>query len=60
MSAVQDAAEIFRHSPHARGWSYARVRELARSATPDGNAERQEFLSLLAQAQSLATPVAER
>ena len=59
-SAVMGAAEIFRHSPHARGWSYARVREVAKSATPQGNAEREEFLSLLQHAESIAALVAAR
>ena len=59
-SPVDSAAEIFRHSPHARGWSYALVRELARSATTPGNAEREEFLSLLEQAQSIAGLLAAR
>ena len=59
-AAVMGAAEIFRHSPYARGWSYPLVRELAKSATPAGNAEREEFLTLLAQAESIAALVAAR
>ncbi len=59
-AAVMGAAEIFRHSPHAKTWSYSLVRELARSATPAGNAERDEFLALLAQAESIAALVAAR
>ncbi|MBS1150003.1 MAG: Von Willebrand factor type domain protein [Myxococcaceae bacterium] len=59
-TAVMGAAEIFRHSPHAKNWSYALVQELARSATPAGNAEREEFLGLLAQAKAVAAPVAAR
>ncbi len=59
-ASVMAAAEIFRKSPHAKGWSYALVQELARSATPPGNAEREEFLGLLAQAKAVAAPVATR
>jgi len=59
-TAVMGAAEIFRRSPHAAEWSYAQVTQIARAATPDGNAERQEFLSLLEHAQSIATRVAQR
>lgn len=59
-TAVMGAAEIFRRSPHAAEWSYAQVMTLARAATPAGNAERQEFLSLLEHAQSIAGRVARR
>lgn len=59
-TAVMAAAEIFRHSPQAKSWSYALVQELARSATPPGNAEREEFLALLEHARSIATAVAAR
>ncbi|MCC6336410.1 MAG: von Willebrand factor type A domain-containing protein [Myxococcales bacterium] len=59
-TAVMAAAEIFRRSPDAAEWSYADVLRIARDATPPGNAERREFLSLLAHAQSLAGRVAQR
>ncbi len=59
-TAVMGAAEIFRRSPHAKGWSYALVQELARSATPKGNHEREELLALLSQAKAIAAPVASR
>lgn len=59
-TAVMGAAEIFRRSPHAAEWSYAQVMRIARDATPTGNAERQEFLSLLEHAQPLGNRVAHR
>ncbi|MEW5742755.1 MAG: von Willebrand factor type A domain-containing protein [Myxococcota bacterium] len=59
-TAVMAAAEIFRGSPDAAEWSYGDVMRIARDATPPGNAERQEFLSLLEHAQSLAGRVARR
>lgn len=59
-TSVMGAAEIFRRSPHAAEWSYDQVLRIAREATPPGNAERQEFLSLLERAKSVATQVARR
>jgi Ca-activated chloride channel family protein len=59
-TAVMGAAEIFRRSPSAAEWSYDDVRRIAAGATPAGNAEREEFLSLLERAQSLARRVAVR
>jgi Ca-activated chloride channel family protein len=59
-TAVMGAAEIFRQSPHAAGWSYARVLEIALGATPAGNAERAEFIALLERARSLVSKVAAR
>ncbi len=50
-AAVMGAAEIFRHSPHAKDWSYALVQEIAKSAA--GNAERSEFVALLASARKV-------
>ena len=59
-TAVMGAAEIFRRSPHAAEWNYDQVMRIAREATPPENAERTEFLSLLEQAKSVATQVAQR
>jgi Ca-activated chloride channel family protein len=59
-TAVMGAAEILRRSPHAENWSFDRALELARGATPQGNAEREEFLSLLGRARSLVGRVAQR
>jgi Ca-activated chloride channel family protein len=54
------AAELLRKSPHADRWSFESVREIARAATPAGNAEREEFLSLLEKARPLLRGVATR
>ncbi|WP_164014264.1 vWA domain-containing protein [Pyxidicoccus trucidator] len=59
-SAVMGAAELLRRSPHADRWSFEQVREIARAATPAGNAEREEFLSLLEKARPLLRSVAAR
>jgi Ca-activated chloride channel family protein len=59
-TAVMGAAEIFRRSPHASEWSYEQVRRIAAAATEPGDTEREEFLSLLEHAQSLAARVAIR
>ncbi|HEX8822041.1 MAG TPA: von Willebrand factor type A domain-containing protein [Archangium sp.] len=59
-TAVMGAAEILRRSPHAERWSFEQVLKLARGATPPGNAERQEFISLLERARSLVETVAMR
>jgi Ca-activated chloride channel family protein len=59
-TAVMGAAEIFRRSPEAAEWDYARVLEIARAASPTGNAERAEFTSLLEHARALAPRVASR
>jgi Ca-activated chloride channel family protein len=59
-TAVMGAAELLRHSPHAERWSFAQVLEIARGATPAGNAEREEFVSLLKRARSLSNGVASR
>ena len=59
-TAVMGAAEIFRRSPHARDWSYDQVMRIARGATPEGNAEREEFVELLQQARAIVTRVASR
>jgi Ca-activated chloride channel family protein len=58
-TAVMGAAELLRRSPHAERWSFDRVLEIARAATPAGNAEREEFVSLLERARSLMGTVAE-
>jgi Ca-activated chloride channel family protein len=59
-TAVMGAAELFRRSPHAQRWSFDQVMKIAREATPEGNAEREEFLSLLEKAQPLVGRVAAR
>jgi Ca-activated chloride channel family protein len=59
-TAVMAAAEIFRQSPHAKGWSLDRVQRIARAATPAGNAEREEFVLLLERAKQISTLAAWR
>jgi len=59
-TAVMGAAELFRRSPHAQRWSFDQVMKIAREATPEGNAEREEFLSLLEKASPLVGRVAAR
>jgi Ca-activated chloride channel family protein len=59
-TAVMGAAELLRRSPHAERWSFEQVLKIARGATPAGNAEREEFLSLLERARSLLGSVALR
>ena len=59
-TAVMGAAELLRRSPHADRWSFESVREIARAATPAGNAEREEFLALLERARPLLRSVAAR
>jgi Ca-activated chloride channel family protein len=46
-SAVTGFAEILRHSEHARDWRMDDVRRVARGATPEGDAQREEFVALL-------------
>lgn len=45
--AVMGLAEILRGSPDARGWSLGTVAALARSATRDGDRDRQELVELI-------------
>ncbi len=59
-TAVMGAAELLRHSPHAERWSYDQVLDIARKATPPGNAERQEFVSLLERSRRVLRSVAMR
>ncbi len=59
-TAVMGAAELFRLSPHAQRWSFDQVIKIARDATPEGNAEREEFLALLEKARPLVGRVAAR
>jgi len=59
-TAVMGAAELFRRSPHAQRWSFEQVEKIAREATPSGNAERQEFLTLLEKARPMMVRVAAR
>jgi Ca-activated chloride channel family protein len=56
---VASAADILRHSPAARDWSLLTARKLAESAT-EGQAERNEFVRLVSQAQALMGASAER
>jgi Ca-activated chloride channel family protein len=58
--AVMGAAEIFRGSAHAKNWSLGQVEKIARAATPEGNAERTEFLTLIERAQDLFGGVASK
>ena len=53
-SAVMATAEVLRKSVHAKDWSIEKISAIARAAAPEGNAERQEFLSLLASTKPLA------
>ncbi|MFN7131384.1 MAG: vWA domain-containing protein [Myxococcales bacterium] len=59
-AAVMGAAEIFRQSPHAKGWSLEQVARIARGATPPGNHERQEFCTLVETAKNVVGRVAAR
>ncbi|MFP2911322.1 vWA domain-containing protein [Pyxidicoccus sp. 3LFB2] len=59
-TAVMGAAELLRRSPHADRWRFEQVRDIARAATPPGNAERAEFLALLEEAGPLLRTVAKR
>ncbi|MCU0699733.1 MAG: von Willebrand factor type A domain-containing protein [Myxococcaceae bacterium] len=58
-TAVMGAAEVFRQSPHARGWNWDALVEIARSAAGDA-AERREFVSLLETARPVVGAVATR
>ncbi len=57
-TAVMGAAELLRRSPHAERWSFDQVLKIARGATPPGNAEREEFVTLLERARSLVARAA--
>jgi Ca-activated chloride channel homolog len=57
--AVAAAADILRQSPAAKDWSLVTARKLAESAT-EGQAERNEFVRLVSQAQALMGASAER
>jgi Ca-activated chloride channel family protein len=50
--AVGAAADILRQSPAAEGWSLVTARKLAEGAT-EGQADRNEFVKLVTQAQAL-------
>jgi len=56
---VMGGAEVFRQSPHARGWNYDALVEIAKSAAGD-SAERREFVSLLETARPVLRAVASR
>jgi Ca-activated chloride channel homolog len=58
-TAVMGGAEVFRQSPHARGWNYDALVEIAKSAAQD-SAERREFVSLLETARPVLRAVASR
>jgi Ca-activated chloride channel homolog len=58
-SAVMGAAELFRQSPHARGWNLDAILEIARSAA-GGEADRREFVSLLEKSRPVLKAVASR
>jgi Ca-activated chloride channel family protein len=49
-SAVVGFAEILRKSPYADGWKLDTVLSVARAATTKGDAEREEFLTLVGKA----------
>jgi len=50
--AVASTADILRHSAASKDWNLATARKLGEGAT-EGNAERNEFMKLVAQAQAL-------
>ena len=58
-TAVMGAAELFRQSPHARGWNLDAILEIARSAAGD-EADRREFVSLLEKSRPVLKAVASR
>ena len=58
--AVMAAAEKLRGSSHAASWDYEEIRRIARQSTPQGNAEREEFLALLGRAAPLVQALAAR
>jgi len=49
-AAVVGFAEILRKSPYADGWKLDTVLSIARAATPRGNAEREELITLIGKA----------
>ena len=49
-TAVMGGSELLRHSPHAEGWTYARVISIASDARPAFDADRAEFMSLMKKA----------
>ncbi len=53
-AAVMATAEVLRKSSHAKSWNLDKISAIARAAAPADNAERQEFLSLLASTRPLA------
>jgi Ca-activated chloride channel homolog len=55
--AVAATADVLRHSPSAQGWSLATAQKLAEGAT-EGDADRKEFVKLLARARGLMGSVA--
>lgn len=59
-AAVMGAADVLRRSPHAREWRLEQIQQIARAATPDGNAEREEFVHLLGRSIDVVGRVAAR
>jgi Ca-activated chloride channel family protein len=51
--AVMGAAEIFRHSPHAKSWKLDEIAALARASDSGSDRDRSEFIGLLERARSL-------
>jgi Ca-activated chloride channel family protein len=49
-TAAMSAAEILRGSAHAKGWSFDKVLDIARSASKEHAAEREEFIAVMEQA----------
>jgi Ca-activated chloride channel homolog len=52
-AAVVGGAELLRQSPHARGWSFARVMEIVAGTDPSKDPDRAEFLALMKKAAQL-------
>lgn len=49
-TAVMGGAELLRNSPHAKGWTYARVISIASDTRPYDDPDRAEFVSLMKKA----------
>ncbi|MCK6547920.1 von Willebrand factor type A domain-containing protein [Myxococcota bacterium] len=53
-TAVMGSAELLRQSPHARGWTYARVISIISDTSPARDPDRAELLALMKKAAWLA------
>jgi Ca-activated chloride channel family protein len=53
-TAVMGGSELLRQSPHARGWTYARVISIVSDTRPYDDEDRAEFLSLMKKAARLS------